>query len=124
MTTKPLDLTKPMRCRDGTEVVIYCTDAPGSRPVHGRLAASNIPTCWPLDGRLDQRTEKPYDLVNVPNPLEVWLNIYDAGGYRFAVANKTYGDALKDADMARSEYLRCIGRKRVVIENPEGFDNE
>lgn len=123
MTTKPLDLTKPIKCRDGVVPTIYCTDAPGQYPIHGRLPGYNQPVCWRSDGRYRADGEEgQYDLVNVPEPLVVWLNIFEDG---LTTTYKTKESAKAWANTACGLHKkRCIGRHKIEIKNPEGFDDE
>lgn len=73
MNTEPLDLTKPMKCRDGSVPIIYCNDAPGDYPIHGRLVGVYEPLAWNLMGRIKhfKNSERQWDLVNVPEPLVI-----------------------------------------------------
>lgn len=116
MTTKPLGLTKPIVCRDGVVPTIYCTDAPGRYPIHGRRPDCDDPLKWTASGHMKEHSnEYPWDLINVPEPLVVWLNIYTNGAIR---PHTNLGEARQHA------LSECIGRKRIVIDNPEGFDDE
>jgi len=115
-----LDLTKPIVCRDGVVPTIYCTDAPGRYPIHGRRPDNDAAMCWTENGEYNPRLPMPeLDLVNVPEPLVVWLNISsfcDVPPKLNICAYHTKQDADFDALPGR------IGRKRIVIDNPEGFD--
>ena len=115
MTTKPLDLTKPLQCRNGVVPVIYCTDAPGEYPIHGRADGIMKPIAWDLMGHIDSYS--PWDLVNVPEPLVVWISIYNDGAF---LAHDSKESAKSGCPFPQD----IIGRKRIVIENPEGFDDE
>lgn len=115
--TKQLDLNKPIRTRDGREVVIYCTDAPGDYPIHGRVEGEDSPRGWTLTGAWNIFANISSDLINVPEPVEVWVNIY-RGENGF-----TFGDFRPNREQADrfAGPSRC-GCHRIVIDNPEGFD--
>lgn len=40
-----LDWPHGWQTRDGRDVVIYCTDAPGDWPIHGRINGDRMPEC-------------------------------------------------------------------------------
>lgn len=78
----PIDWSRPedIRTRDGRKVVIYCTDAPGDFPVHGRVDQHKHPLSWSLDGspscayfgfELYQSTKR--------GRVEGWVNVYSNG---------------------------------------------
>lgn len=80
-----LDLTKPLRTRDGLgTVTIYCTDAPGDYPIHGRVQhpmnnpKKTFAENWDIEGH--HYADSCFDLANLPEPLEVWVNIYEKNG--------------------------------------------
>lgn len=74
------DPTKPCTTRDGCAVVIYCTDAPGIFPIHGRIDGGACPSCWGSDGRRYPGEEREFDLINVPPPKRViYRNFYGLG---------------------------------------------
>ena len=81
MTT--FDPTKPCKTRDGCDVVIYCTDAPGHWPIHGRVDGLPAPCCWRVDGTYSPvgfssvgLNLSNYDLVNAKQRKEAWVNVY------------------------------------------------
>lgn len=59
-----VNMEKKYRTRDGREVVIYCVDAPGGYPVHGRIEGVSLPQHWGIDGSRDPHTSRP-------NPLDL-----------------------------------------------------
>lgn len=71
--------------RDGRKVTIYCTDAPWSFPIHGRVIDEGIPYAWQKNGRLlSDKKGNGLDLINPPAPVEridrkVWVNVYSDG---------------------------------------------
>lgn len=79
--TKPLDLTKPLRTSDGEgRVTIYCVDAPGVKPVHGRVdyaCGSSVLLSWHLDGSFSASGPMNNDLINEPESTVRWVNIHE-----------------------------------------------
>lgn len=72
-----IDWTKPVQTRDGRKVVIYCTDAPGTERVHGRVEGSGWPLSWQADGAYKCGGASSLDLINAPEPKRVaWVNLY------------------------------------------------
>jgi len=81
-----LDLTKPVRLKNGNEVRIYCMDGGGNYPVHGAYRSSVdsniwIVAAWDMKGFANiwiGTTENMANLVNVPEPFtrSGWVNIY------------------------------------------------
>lgn len=57
--------------RDERNVVIYCTDAPGDRPIHGRIEAASLPSAWDANGKFlwPDKEQSPGDLINRPAPI-------------------------------------------------------
>jgi len=68
--TDTFDPTKPVQTRDGREVVIYTTNAPGAYPIHGRINYANsgsLAASWTIRGQFRTSLENfPGDLVNIP----------------------------------------------------------
>lgn len=112
--TKPLDFTKPIRTRDGKgKVVIYCTDAPDEFPIHGRIEFNGgvvLVSRWCANG--ENFVIPDYSLVNVPEPLTVWITI--DGDHVSVWKNE------KGAKNHRLSYGGTI--HKFVIENPEVSD--
>ncbi len=82
--------------RDGRKVTIYCTDAPGDYPIHGRIEHRGDPVSWRFDGEYDGGSS-PLDLINAPAPVEridqtVFVNVWRA--------NKTYHTTQRQAEDA------------------------
>ena len=77
-----LDLTKPVQTRDGRKVRILCTDGPEKFPIAGYIDGSAEPDCWRRTGAWGHDADRHYqnDLVNVPTPGVVWVNVYRDGG--------------------------------------------
>lgn len=75
-----LDITKPVRTRDGRPVRVLCTDKKGNFPIVALITDGNE-----KETVCTYNTEGHYyssggvcdaDLVNVPERVERWLNIY------------------------------------------------
>lgn len=68
--------------RDGRKVTIYCTDAPGKYPIHGRIDGFGAPLEWKADGSfLPGGLESSNDLINAPEPVKridqiVFVNVW------------------------------------------------
>ena len=72
MTDKPLDLTKPVRTRDGRKVRIICTDAPGQYSIVGLIdGVLEAASVWPDQGMFYPKVAvHDLDLVNIePEPV-------------------------------------------------------
>jgi hypothetical protein len=118
MSEKKFDPTKPCRTRDGRKVVIYCTDAPGDNPIHGRIEGCTMLVLWTLLGSYDydDGEEHKYDLVNIPQKQELWLNIYPTSVMpEIVAAHKTKHEAYWQ------QMKGCIARIRVEFEEGEGL---
>lgn len=78
--TKPLDLSRPVRTRDGRAVRILCTDRRqdgGLKPVVGLISTrcGEERICsWSSSGRCGSGSLT--DLINVPVKREGWVNVY------------------------------------------------
>lgn len=46
-----IDINKQYQTRDGRAVTLYCTDAPGLLPVHGRIEGKKAAVSWDAQGR-------------------------------------------------------------------------
>lgn len=72
MTPPPqftLDWPYGWQTRDGRDVEIYCTDAPGIWPIHGRINGSGAPLAWNICGRFRLDCSSAVDLINRPAPI-------------------------------------------------------
>jgi hypothetical protein len=82
MTDTPLDLTKPMKRRDGLQVLrVLCTDAAGERPLVVQFVDYTA-RAYSLHGRFLTQVQcnHNYDLINAPEPpMEIWVNVYKSG---------------------------------------------
>lgn len=63
-----IDINKAYQTSDGRSVTLYCTDAPGPYPVHGRVSSpdGNSVKSWKADGRyLVEGRQSQLDLVEL-----------------------------------------------------------
>jgi hypothetical protein len=74
---------KIYKTRGGEDALIYCVDAPGNFPVHGRVGAFLLQ--WAKDGNYwakEPRGHHSHDLI-APAPKcisrTVWVNVYENG---------------------------------------------
>lgn len=74
-----LDLSKPVQTRDGRPVEIKFTDGRGTRPIAGYIGSSYVLTSWRPDGASSYDGISSIDLVNVPETVSTWRNIYPGG---------------------------------------------
>ena len=65
-----LDWPHGWQTRDGRDVVIYCTDAPGAFPIHGRLNDIWRVVSWEYSGKCRNTLmgNGSFDLINRPIP--------------------------------------------------------
>ncbi len=80
----PLDFNHPVQTRDGRPARIICTDCKSAYPVIALVDLSRDGTeailTYTPDGLLvEGREGNPADLVNTPERLTGWVNIYDGG---------------------------------------------
>lgn len=70
MTTPHFTLDWPhgRQTRDERDVVIYCTDAPGPYPIHGRISDGFLARSWDIEGRSSAVGVDDDDLINRPAP--------------------------------------------------------
>lgn len=106
---------KTWRTRDGRKLVIYCTDAPGDYPIHGRIEGSQLAKSWRMDGCYSLCVG-PSDLISPRKTVKVdfWVNVYEDG------CNTFY----RHKENADTEALEPrIACKHIVMEVTEGeFD--
>lgn len=63
---RPLDI----RTQRGEKVIIYCTDAEGPYPVHGRIVFAHdysIHSAWTIDGKIPVSWPCGSDLIQLQN---------------------------------------------------------
>ena len=69
---------KTYNTRGGEEAFIYCVDAPGACPIHGRIGATLYG--WTEGGRILSVCSHPGDLIaHEPERIsrKVWVNFYE-----------------------------------------------
>lgn len=92
---------KTYKTRSGEEAFIYCVDAPGALPIHGRIGNDMIR--WTESGNMISTHKHPYDLI-APEPermsRKVWVNMYIHGPY---LCHETEQSAKRSAS---EEYIR------------------
>jgi len=76
-----IDFTKPVQTRSGKPVRIFATDLKADRPVIGCIPHPNQPDrelmySWYLDGSYCAGAEHATDLVQAPEEVEYYLNMY------------------------------------------------
>lgn len=64
-----LDWPYGYQTRDERYVVIYCTDAPGNSPIHGRINGVSAAITWNIHGRFRVDRLPELDLINRPAPV-------------------------------------------------------
>ena len=83
-----IDFNKPVQTRDGRKVRILCTDANSAFPVVGLIIDGgefDTLETWDSTGCCyEKRTADEDDLINVPERVERWVNVYghDLGAVR------------------------------------------
>lgn len=100
-----LDFQKPIRTRDGREVIIYdnCVKE-AFFCIHGRLVGGNSPLAWTKEGEYHIDIESELDLVNVPEKMVIFLNIYK----EYVAASFSESDAVRNATMTAKEGPACL----------------
>jgi len=91
-----LDLSKPVGTKNGHEVWIAATDAPGDKPVIGKHRGNEFSwfTCsWTREGYFGSSEGSELDLVNVPEkpfvPGHFWVAESTFATMKQLIANKT-----------------------------------
>lgn len=85
MTDCPFKAGQTYRTRDGREALIYCTDAPGDHPIHGRVHGFPYAHSWTAEGMCYSDFRFRDDLVPpVPAPPprirgKYWCNVTREG---------------------------------------------
>lgn len=110
-----LNGSRPVTTRDGRKVTLYCVDAPGEWPVHGRVEGTYQPSSWGLNGCVFCGSHSSRDLIQPPRRFkyEGWVNVYaDMGG---SILYPTQEDA--SLMHLTGDRIACV---KVVIEGEEG----
>jgi hypothetical protein len=111
-----LDGTRPVTTRDGRKVTLYCVDAPGGYPVHGRIEGENCPRAWNTCGCLSYiAPDSSIDLIQPPKRIqrEYWVNLYSNGGAGYTFSTKDFADQ----EPYNARRLACV---RIAIDCEEG----
>lgn len=111
-----IDFTKPVQTKDGCPVKIFTAEARDTMyPVKGEVFAEDkwSDQSWTLGGLYVASEEGDSDLINVPEEIEGWLNIYPRNG----VIRNLYYDTKIQADIAADPTrIACIKIKFKVGE--------
>lgn len=81
---------------EGLPVRIYCTDGCGDYPVHGAYYRFGkwCLTSWPESGSLGNRGLERYDLIEKPQTITRWVNVYESGfGIGGVHSSREFADA-------------------------------
>lgn len=87
-TNKPFDPTKPCQTRGGDPVKILTTDALGDWQISYQNEITKCVYATFANGRIWNGGISPNDLINIPQKLVCWVNIYtyyDRPGFAIAV---------------------------------------
>ena len=110
-----MDGSRPVTTRDGRKVTLYCVDAPGSYPVHGRVEGDDEPYGWRKNGDFwSSGMESKLNLIQPPRRFryEQWVNVYHVPN--LGARHLTKEDADRHSGSAR---IACV---KVIIEGEEG----
>ena len=92
---------KTYKTRGGEEAFIYCVDAPGACPIHGRIGNDMIR--WTEFGNMISTHKHPYDLIS-PEPERISRKFYvNDYGELGLIAHKTEEIARSSAWGKRSK---------------------
>lgn len=117
MTDRPLDLTKPVRTRDGRKVRILCTDAEGSQPIAGLVQMKEGVSLsrWFADG-LAFNTLSPWDLVNIePEPVTMWVNVWRDRNGDYYFDEEAYASFQDAQESVEEDHCKHIGSFLITI---------
>jgi hypothetical protein len=97
------DPTKPVQTRDGRKARILCTNAVGTHPIIAAVNSSDGVCEYPIQVQDDGKVysgESKSDLVNVPQEITIWFNVYynpvDKSYYIGAGTYKSKKEAVED----------------------------
>jgi hypothetical protein len=107
------DPNKPCQTRQGRSARVVATDLAGSKPLCVVLRSDrgeDYPVNYRSDGTFTGYSPHPYDLINIPEKIGGWLNIYrrrcDYNGVNPGVIWVSRAEA--DRDAAASKRIACI----------------
>jgi hypothetical protein len=72
-----IDFTKPVQTRDGRPVEIITTKGRGHWPVLGYIGDDADVRTWTMDGIFAVTGAHPNNLINVPEAVVGWVNVYE-----------------------------------------------
>lgn len=104
-----IDFTKPVQTRDGDSVEIIKTDGRHPFQIVGYLKGYNWPVAWSVDGsyRGDGRTSRK-DLINVPEPVELWVNVYPQEENRAMPCSRSHNSRLGADEFAGNSRIALL----------------
>ncbi len=116
------EVGKTYRTRGGRDALIYCTDAPGRWPIHGRVGESVMR--WYASGSF---FEKPGDCDDLLPPTQPrirekwWVNVYPKGRVSYhlieaSARTRATDDALRIA--VPCELVEIVGEEASALESP------
>lgn len=88
-----ITMDKKYRTKTGHAVTLYCVDAPGSMPVHGRYEGADYAASWDAQGRApySESAKGAFDLIEVqPEAWQVYLWRERLGTYSLLSLACTY----------------------------------
>jgi len=80
VTNMKIEAGKTYKTRGGKDAFVYCVDAPGEYPIHGRV--DNLFRCWTANGKWINHVEDDNDLMPPAPPRisqTVWVNVHKDG---------------------------------------------
>ena len=112
---KPFDPNKPCRTRGGDPVKILTTDAVGSFPIYYQNEITREVHCALPNGKAWSSFYCERDLVNIPQKLVGWVNIYKS------VGDPGFATAVHATEAAAREYSNFtdyIETRKIEVEVP------
>jgi hypothetical protein len=91
------DPNKPCQTRQGRSARVVATDLAGNKPLCVILRSDRgdeYPANYRADGTFAGYSAHPYDLVNIPEKIEGWVNVYRQN------ASADFFPSKEDADAA------------------------
>ncbi|MES0444927.1 MAG: hypothetical protein ABUJ92_00140 [Desulfobacterales bacterium] len=115
-----IDWTKPVQTKDGRPVTIWTTESKvGVYPVRGEFLFGGEwkADAWAIDGNLfHDGSLDDKNLMNVPEEIEGWVNIYEYGG------TISVGPIRKDEALSASHRENnCIACIKIKFTKGEGL---
>jgi hypothetical protein len=114
-TNKKFDPTKPCQTRGGDPVKILTTDAYGNLPIYFQNERTKVVSASFANGRAFEGMYCMEDIINIPQKLVGWVNIYkgdvDTGFYI-----KTYATEAKARSF--SDDPDYIETRKIEVEVP------